>query len=581
MAAPIEFNIRITGGAATELKATGAGFNEVDKGAKKAAEGVKVFEGEVGHLSGELGGLSINLQALSDGRGSLFAFDLAEGFRAAYEAASFLVEKVIDIGKEAVLAVAGAQDLNFALDKNLGTDGAREINEVADAMERFTRIDGDDVKSALLPLTEQGIGDSKLLGNISAAAADVAARRNTGTAGFRAYVDSLGDIAISGGKKIDGSLKTLGIAPREFYLRVGESIGKSAKETEALAKAGAFTNTQLLEMAVHLIDIREGGKGVGQTAIESAGTLGGIIDKLRAAPENLLKRLLGSEAMDAVQVKLEGILGALNGPAGVKLVERFGDSMAKAFNSVSTEDVIGALEFVGDVVGKIVKGLSLAIQLAADLNRIGEDREVKDVDFDGRERVVKDGERGERLEQAGVGIGSRILDSIGIGAGANDKILQAQLVREDIAGAIDTGRAFGTNYTDGAVDGIKGGTPKVQEAAVLLAQDTHAAASGPDGLDAHSPSRKGIALGRFYAQGVGLGMNDEAGSLALNATRTISQVVSAGPAGVSSSGGDSGPRQIVINLPGGGQRTTDASGPEWVRQMDAWLYREQLAAGAA
>ena len=154
--------------------------------AKKAAHEFEIFESELGKASGSLGGFGFNLGAIAKG-GSLFTFDLAEAARSAVEVVHKLIESFVDLGSE-ILKVAGeSQDLDLAINLDVGKEGSEKVNKLVEGFAMTSRFSGEQIKKSLLPLIEQGgLGDEKQLNDIATAATDIAARRNSGIGGAQA-----------------------------------------------------------------------------------------------------------------------------------------------------------------------------------------------------------------------------------------------------------------------------------------------------------------------------------------------------------------------------------------------------------
>jgi hypothetical protein len=571
MSAPIEYNINITGGAAGELGKIGAGFEGADKKGHKAAEGVKAFELETDKLKTTVGGLNINLSALTSGKGSVFAFDLAEGMHAAYEVVERVVEKVVDLGKEIVKTVAKTEDLNFALKADLGEELAEKIDKLGESFQRTTRFSASQVKSALLPLAEQGIKDVALLDTLATASADLAGRRNTGYAGFQAYLGALSDITLKGGAKIKGQLKELGIKPTEYYESLGSLLNTSSKQAEALAKSGKVANETLLSTAVHLVAVREGGKGIGENAMGSAATLGGLLDRLGNVPENLFEKLGDSKAISRVKEIVGDVLDRLSGPEGADLVERFADAMGEALDGIKGQDVVGALRTAGDLVVGITKGLGLAIQLLAKLgeeaDRENEGLKGGKANLGGRQMSVHYDAQDLFKAHGRAPIGDQLRALIPIFGPDDDDVAIKQLARE-------RGIVVGEGFSDGMIEGLKQQLATLGDAGAQTAQAVHEGAKGPEGMDAHSPSRKGMWLGAMYAQGVAQGMDGESGRLALSATQSIAQTVD-----VRGGGGAAGGAGVVFQ-PGAVVIQTRSGDARGIAQ-EVRIEMEKLVARAA
>lgn len=347
----LDFVINLGGTFAAGLDKANEKLGNTEKGAKKAQESVGFFEGEVGKLSTSLGGLKIDFGALASG-GHFFTFDLAEGLKTGVELVSTLVEKFVDLGSEIVHAVAGIQDLNLAVELNVGKEGAEAIDKLAESFKN-TRFDDKDIKTALLPLLEEsGMKQSAMFDDLITAATDVAARRNTGAAGAARAIEAFKDIELSP-QKMRGALKELAIKQVDFYADLGSLLGVSAKTAEAQTKAGKIQSETLISVALNQIAKREGG-ALGNATNESAKTLGSTLDRLGALKDNMFERLAGSRGMEAIQGFLDNFIRTLDGPIGTDLVAKIGGAFETLFGDLSGPDGLKKMEeVVGGIAGKV------------------------------------------------------------------------------------------------------------------------------------------------------------------------------------------------------------------------------------
>lgn len=346
-----DFNLRlVTGDSAVQIGAVAKGLDDTTKHGKHAADSVKLFEGEVGKLSGTVGGLTLNLQALSGG-GHLFVFDLAEGFKAAYEIAAKLVEKVIEIGKEVIGAVAKTEDLDLGLRANLGAN-FEAVDEMAEKFGKVSRYRAEQIKGLILPLTEIGIKDEKALGNITAAALDIAARRNTGIGGASDVISSLTRIQLSG-KVQARALIPLGIEAGAFWEDFAKGTGKSVAQLQALQGKTKGFGAELVKVALHQIAVRQGSEALGKTALASALTLGGAMDRLKSLPDDIFRKLAGSVGIEKVHGALDGLIAAVEeqAPAAVRI---FDNVFKGIFGDLAGKDGAEKLKIaIGGIVGKV------------------------------------------------------------------------------------------------------------------------------------------------------------------------------------------------------------------------------------
>lgn len=336
-----EFNfaINIGGNAAGALTAASKGFAEADKGAHKAAEGVKLFETEAGKLSKTIGGLTVNMAAVSHG-GAFFTFDLAEGMRAAYEVASRLVEKTIDLGKEFVVLMGKTQDLNLAVRLNVGPEAAEEINKIADGLSSVTRFDDDLFKRGFLDLERAGVKDAAFLEKLGAGAADVAALTAGGPEAVTEALNTFANIATK--RQVNAKmLKEFRLNEGDVVKNLADLLRTSPKNAKKQMESGKLSAQTLLSVVLDELGKPRG--GVGGAGLEARNTIGGSLQKLADLPENLFKRLADSPAVASIQHALDNFIDLMEkrGPA---IIDRFGKALDQAFGSLTAGDVDGAIE---------------------------------------------------------------------------------------------------------------------------------------------------------------------------------------------------------------------------------------------
>ena len=79
------------------------------------------------------------------------------------------------------------------------------------------------------------------------------------------------------------------------------------------------------------------------------------------------------------------------------------------------------------------------------------------------------------------------------------------------AGMTEKGNDAGSNYGDGVISGLQSKQDEINAAFADSASQADEAFKSKDGLDEHSPSKKGYSAGAFYSIGVGNGVSDLAG----------------------------------------------------------------------
>jgi hypothetical protein len=326
----IEFTINLNGNFSGALKKGNDELHDTGEHAKKAHHELELFEGELGKISA--GALKLNFNAFQEG-GHFLQFDLAEGALIAYEAIEKLVDGVIDLGKEIIKAAADAEDLNVAIELDVGEEGAKKVDELAESFSN-SRFSPKQIKEALLPILEEsGTAHQDQWNDLTTAATDVATRRKTGIAGAKSALQALNEIELNP-QRLRGSLKELGIKQTEFYGDLGNLLGISSKAAEKQVKAGQVKSQTLLSVALNQIAQREGG-ALGNATNKGSNTLGASIDRLANLKDNIFEKLAGSQGMGALQSAIDNFVYTLQGPVGTDLMNTLDQSFVQLFGDLS------------------------------------------------------------------------------------------------------------------------------------------------------------------------------------------------------------------------------------------------------
>lgn len=262
-----------------------------------------------------------------------------------------VADRVVELGKEIVDTAAKTQDINLAVKLNVGEENVEKIDELAETFKEKTRFSATQIKQALLPLLQQGLGnDVQQLGDLTAAATDYAARTNTGIAGVQTALESFGNIALRGQVNFR-LLKQLKISENDFNDELASLLHTDRAGAVKLEKEGKAGKDNLLTAALNLIARQQGGN-LGPASEKSAATLGGTLDKLSHLKENLFEGIADSPGMHAVQGFLDNFIATMEGPIGKDLVNKISDAFTSLFGDLSGPDGLAKME---DVIGSIAK----------------------------------------------------------------------------------------------------------------------------------------------------------------------------------------------------------------------------------
>jgi len=349
---------------------------------------------------------------------------------------------------------------------------------------------------------------------------------------------------ISGKGKLQGEELTQQLAERginagEVWKTIGKNIGRTVEQVQKLQKAGKISPAVAINALVETTEKRLGSKKIGSVGERIANeTVGGLkgrmatqideaiffaVDKASPALVKGMQAIMKGLGMTESLSFEEGLtrmltkVGEFMEKVGPKL-PAIADNFAKAFGATANINVGGLDGFIdslpslatslGQVSGHLVTIMSTLAAIATNplvLKAIGGAATVATA----MSRPV------ETLKQLP-----------GVRAG---KWLSEMFVE-----GTDAMAGVGQNVTEGLAGGIAAGAPSVGRAAGDVAQGAIDASSST--LQEKSPSRKFYDQGNHIAQGLALGV-DENADLAMHSTRMMADSAIAGAAGAESRAG--------------------------------------------
>lgn len=494
------------------------------KAADAASPKVKRFHVELGNMFHSFAGLRYEKD-----RG--FVFNLAEGLNLVSDSIASVTSKLadlalrgvaafIDLGKHAARVAGDTQDLDLAMELNLGKAGAAAVDQLAAGFERTTRFDKDAIKNALLPLTEQGIKDTKLLDDLATASVDIATRRKQGIDGVNTALESFGKIALKG-EVDERALRQLAVGKVDYFTDLAKLLHVSVKEAEDLTKKGKVAKETLLSVVLHQVAARQGG-ALGIASLAGGSTLGATLQRLSDLPDNLFQNLAHSRGMAEVQRVLDNVIDLLSGPDGLRLVNQLGATIEDVFKDIRPEDIKNVFEAIEKSAELVVKSLGAAVDLVRELSKWADESNARDAG----DVAVRDLGGGRKLHIDQIDIDNAVkskgfnwFERFIIPEGDQRKIGLAEIDRQ--------AREGGLQYAQGFAAGINDGKPLVASAAKDLAATPTSCIR--DEAEIHSPSRVAMELGANYGAGYAIGLEDSVDRVA-NASRAITRASAVGAA---------------------------------------------------
>ncbi len=319
----------------------------------------------LGAVTGSVGVFESSLDKAASGAGSrmsrFFTFDLAHGAEMAIGMVKDVGRAFFDLGKDIVKTAADFQDINLAVRLNVGSEGEKAIQELADKFKSVTRYDDDRFKKAWLPLLESGIRDTKLLSDITATAADLSTRTG-GRIGLEDAIDAFHKIGLKG--EIDPKiLRALNIGQAEFYTDLGKKFQVTGERAKELASKGKLDKVDLINAAIDIIAKRQGGN-VGSAAVAGGGTLGASLERLNNLAGNVFKKIADGPGIKSIQGFIDNLVSTLDSDIGGALVEKLDRVFTTLFGDLSGPEGAGKMRDIvlsaADALGDLVTGFQKA-----------------------------------------------------------------------------------------------------------------------------------------------------------------------------------------------------------------------------
>lgn len=319
-------------------------------------------------------------------------------------------------------------------------------------------------------------------------------------------------------------LSTFGLEQSDVLREIGKIMGKNDAEVlKALSSAGGIRGLGV-EPILRAINKQVGGGPAGEKATEKANrNLSSLLTRVQQIPQNILFDLEVGPGLDGIKGVLRSVLDFFK--AGSDTAARASKVFGDAFNALASgllgEDITANKNGIKTTLDSIMLAIELSIPA---LRAFGS---LTRAAIQGAGFVV-------------IGISAIIQGISGLGSWVSD-------------GA----SSIGDFLIDGLVGGISSGAQRVLDAIKSVASGALSAAEGV--LRIGSPSKEFAKIGAWSAEGMAIGFDREAASVASSA-RLMAQdamvaasmplpALGAGVAGMAGAGG--GARSIQVVLPPG------------------------------
>lgn len=334
-----------------------------------------------------------------------------------------------------------------------------------------------------------------------------------------------------------GAVSAAGLNLTLAYEAIGKKIGKNAKEVEMLIGSGRVNAQVGLVGLLDAINQRTNSSKVGEKLQDYANTTSGLMDKLKGLPQQFALRLTADDS--PIKGTLSKLLEQLdpNGPNGKKIMAALDGAFSKIGNLLKEWATPEGIEKISKTIGQIIEA---APKIISALGKIG-GVVITIVDAfsglkDNSRFLWAEFKRGEPVMIAIAAFLAAPIAPLILAYGAFKNLaeyLPGALSKlwtglKDFASKAIT---WGTNIVDGLWTGIKnawaGLLSKFKGLLDLLPDAAKKA------LGIASPAKKMMPIGKFGAQGVQLGWENEIPKVADSVGAGITGTIASGLAATS------------------------------------------------
>lgn len=417
------------------------------------------------------------------------------------------IKLLIEVGKEALMAGAQAQRTEGVFKNLLGEKPGGEVLEYIQALSRQLEFTEDVAKGFALSLHRAGF-EGMDFKRALAAVGDIASRFEDKMGGAQNAISLLSTVKLGGGIR-KGQLRGIGVDVKDFYADLAKQTGIGVKEVQAAIDSGKIKEDTLIE-AIYSHIVKPGHK-LGDEAEAQSHLLGAKLEKLKAAPEQLMETVKDTKGFENFTASIDHLLNALDpeSPEGKRISAALGGvfdklgSMIKDIDIVKwSHDVVSGIESIGtaakallatlEALATSLKGLGVAYDLLAGRDIRGNkslDKGAVGTFYDEGGNMVMSpnwiGHKFKRLGQAiGIGTAEGVKDSTPAAVDAVDDMMSH--VNETGASTLEVKspsrvfRYLGEMSAAGYAKGFEDSMPEV-EAAVQMLEPAPARASGSMG----------------------------------------------------------------------------------------------------
>lgn len=580
----VEAKAGSAGAAAEKVGNLGRVLKKTESAAQANAREIKRLNFELArmHAPGaeEIAKLNKELGHLKSDHHSIFA----EVFSAeiAKDALEKVLEKVIDIGREAIKSASAEQRMMRVFESHAGSKELGEQNELwNDILSKKTEFSEAQTEGSFIDLKTVGASDQEAKLAIKAAA-DIAAVSKNKDEAFGATIEAFSRLQRTGVIS-NRTLAPLGIGVKDFKT-LDSMKGLSNKAIKKKMEEGKVDRNDLFK----LIMSRAHETKIGQRAADNADLLGTKLSKLSELPDKFFKKLADTKAIKTLTTAIDGVLEKLDpdSPTGKRISGFLEGAFTAAANAISRidfdsmadtlrDDVLPAIKAMADAIapaveaiGTTIKGLHLIADSAHSVASMAGLTKRSDSDSKFMQKVIGP------APTADSALGKFVYGLPFVG-----KRFKAI---DDAAAAKAAGAATASGYAEG----LMSKAPEIESAATQAMVETPKR-STESGLKIHSPSVVFADYGAMAAAGFISGIDSGIGEVDRSISRMF-DVRSSGQARPAAGGRSGGLviEQLVINVDGGkdgaeqGRRAADAFDARVRALWIGMLEQAKVEAGA-
>lgn len=402
-----------------------------------------------------------------------------------------LAEKVFELGEEMLRTAAKAERTESSFKLLFGAKGGGEALEDIDKIGEHTEFTRERLKSLTQDLGKVGF-EGMDLKRARAAALDIAAFSSNAAEGLASAEGALERVKRTG--RVDNrTLGGLGIGEKDFFGELTKRTGKGRKELKKEMDAGTLDAQDSLE-ALYTVITKKTGKKLGGAGADLSLGMEATFTHLGELPDRYFEKLSKSAGFAKMGESLKHMLDELD-PDSENGKRIFG-KLEAAFNGIG--EIIGAIDWAG-FIGTATDALETFEEMFLEALSIipGETGSkagyaLNNMKKRRHEREVNE-EEGTKFAASAKSNNTTT---------AFEKAAAEQEDYNDLDEAENTGALLGT----GMVKGMDGSKFDVGDAGAKLGQAAIKGARGPDGVDAHSPSRAFENIGKDTADGFYVGV---------------------------------------------------------------------------